>query len=131
MIDMNETKLTGNLVANIETTTAGETTVTRGRLIRTNSHRDRESGEWKQSAPMGFDFEVWGNHGKALAEKAGKGTAILIEGAWIPNHFEKEDGTKVFGIRLRVTRWQIVAQPGSRTATPKRRTRKKTTAAKA
>ena len=129
MIDMNETKLTGNLVADLATTEAGETTVTRGRMIRTNSHRDRESGEWKKSEPMGFDFEVWGNHGKALADKASKGTALLIEGAWIPNHFEKEDGTKVFGIRLRVTRWQIVAQPGSRTAAPKRRTTRRKTAA--
>ncbi len=125
MIDMNETKLTGNLVADLATTEAGETTVTRGRMIRTNSHKDRDSGEWKKSEPMGFDFEVWGNHGKAMAEKASKGTAILIEGAWIPNHFEKEDGTKVFGIRLRVTRWQIVAQPGSRTAPPKPKARRK------
>ncbi len=117
MIQMNETKLTGNLVSDLQTTNAGETTVTRGRLIHSNSHRDRESGEWKKSEPMGFDFEIWGNYGKALADKASKGTAILIEGGWIPNHFEKEDGTKVYGMRLRLTRWQILAQPGSRTAT--------------
>lgn len=129
MIDINETKLTGNLAADPKTTTAGETTVTRGRLIRSNSFKDRESGEWIRTEPMGFDFEVWGNHGKALAEKAKKGTAILIEGGFIPNNFEKEDGTKVHGIRLRVNRWQIVAQPGSRTTTAKRRTRKKATAA--
>lgn len=131
MIDMNETQLTGNLVADLATTEAGETTVTRGRIIRTNSHRDRDSGEWKKSEPMGFDFEVWGNHGKAMAEKASKGTALLIEGAWIPNHFEKEDGTKVFGIRLRVTRWQIVAQPGERAATAKPKARRKAAPANA
>ena len=129
MIAMNETKLTGNLVSDLQTNEAGETTVTRGRIIHTNSHRDRESGEWKKSEPMGFDFEIWGNYGKALEDKAGKGTAILIEGAWIPNHFEKEDGTKVFGMRLRLTRWQILAQPGSRTAPAKKKaTRRRTKA---
>lgn len=116
MIAMNETKLTGNLVSDLQTTNAGETTVTRGRIIHTNSHRDRESGEWVKSEPMGFDFEIWGNYGKAIEDKARKGTAILIEGSWIPNHYEKEDGTKVYGVRLRLTRWQILAQPGTRTA---------------
>ena len=97
-------------------------------IIHTNSHRERESGEWKKSKPMGFDFEIWGNYGKALSDKAGKGTAILIEGAWIPNHFEKEDGTKVYGMRLRLTRWQILAQPATRTAPAKKSTRRRTKA---
>lgn len=117
MIDMNETQLTGNLVADLVTTGAGETTVTRGRLIRSNSHKDRESGEWKKSEPFAFDFEVWGKRGETLAAKARKGTAVFIAGGWIPNHFEKEDGTKVFAVRLRVNRCQILAQPGERAAT--------------
>lgn len=131
MIQMNETKLTGNLVSDLQTTEIGETTVTRGRLIRTNSHRDRESGEWIKSEPIGFDFEIWGNYGKALADKANKGTAILIEGGWIPNHYEKEDGTKVFGMRLRLTRWQILAQPGTRTTAAPAKKKARTSRSKA
>lgn len=141
MIDMNETKLTGNLVADLVTRTVTrtvtgpegkESTVTRGRIVRTNSHRDRRSGEWIKSELMGFDFELWGKSGENLTAKARKGTAILIEGAWVPNHFEKEDGAKVFGVRLRVNRWQIVAQPGSRTGSAipgKARSRRKAAAA--
>lgn len=131
MIAMNETKLTGNLVSDLQTTNAGETTVTRGRIIHTNSHRDRESGEWKYSEPMAFNFEVWGNYGKALGNKAGKGTSILIEGGWIPNHYEKEDGTKVYAVRLRLTRWQILAQPGNRTAAAPAKKKARTSRSKA
>ena len=117
MLDFNETKLTGNLVADLITATVptgeGETTVTRGRLIHTNSHKDRSSQQWVKSDPMAFDFEVWGKYGEALAAKARKGTAVFIEAGWVPNHYEK-DGTQVYSLRLRVNRWQIVAQPGSR-----------------
>ena len=116
MIDLNETKLTGNLAADPVTSAVGENSVTRGRLIRSNSHKDRESGEWLKSEPMAFDFEVWGNYGAALAEKAKKGTSLLIEGSWIPNHFTKEDGTRFYGLRLRVNRWQIVAHAGAKIA---------------
>ena len=131
MIDMNQTQLTGNLAADLGTAGAGETTVTRGRIIHTNSYKDRESGEWKKSEPFAFDFEVWGKRGETLAAKARKGTAVFIEGGWIPNHFEKEDGTKVFAVRLRVTRCQILAQPGDRAATEKLRTRRKSAGAAA
>lgn len=140
MFDLNETQLTGNLAADLVTATVTpsegpETTVTRGRLFRTNSHKDRDSGQWVKSDPMAFDFEVWGNYGEALAAKAQKGTAVFIEAAWVPNHYEKDDGTKVYGLRLRVNRWQIVARPGERRASesgagtpPKARRLRKTTA---
>lgn len=120
MIDMNETKLTGNLVADLtprtftSTESGEEFTVTWGRIVRTNSYR--KNGEWTKSDLMGFDFEVRGKSGENLAAKAHKGTAILIEGEWVPNIYDKEDGTKVFGVRLRVHRWQVIAQPGERRA---------------
>jgi single-stranded DNA-binding protein len=120
MFDLNETNLTGNLAADLTTTTVatakGETTVTRGRIIRTNSHKDATTRQWVKSDPMAFDFEVWGKYGEALAAKARKGTAVFIEAAWVPNHYEKDDGTRIFDLRLRVNRWQIVAQPGDRPA---------------
>jgi single-stranded DNA-binding protein len=113
MIDLNETQLTGNLAADLITATIGETTVTRGRLIRGNSYKDRQSGAWLKSEPMAFDFEVWGKYGAALATAAKQGTCLLIAGAWVPNHFMKKDGGKAYGLRLRVERWQVVAQPGA------------------
>ena len=63
---------------------------------------------------MAVDFEIWSAYGEAFAKTAKKGTAVLIEGKLRPNNYEKEDGTKVFGYRVRVDRWQIVAQPGQR-----------------
>lgn len=115
MIDMNKLSITGNLVADPETQQAGEATVTRARLIHTESFKDRESGEWKKGEPMSVDFEVWNGYGESFAKAAKKGCAVLIEGKLRLNKYErKEDGVTVYGYRVRVDRWQIIAQPGSR-----------------
>ncbi len=129
MIDMNQLSITGNLVADPETHQAGEATVTRARLIHTESFKDRESGEWKKGEPMSLDFEIWNGYGEAFANAAKKGTAVLIEGKLRLNKYErKEDGVTVFGYRVRVDRWQIVAKPGTRPAAKKQaRTRRDTT----
>ena len=119
MIDMNQISLTGNLIADPEAHQAGEASVIRARLIHTESFKDRDSGEWKKGEPMAVDFEIWNAYGEAFAKAAKKGTAVLIEGKLRPNNYEREDGTKVFGYRVRVDRWQIVAQPGQRPGLPK------------
>ena len=109
--------ITGNLVADPETQQAGEATVTRARLIHTESFKDRESGEWKKGEPMSVDFEVWNGYGESFAKVAKKGTAVLIEGKLRPNVYtRKEDGVTVYGYRVRVDRWQVVAKPGTRPA---------------
>lgn len=131
MIDMNKLTITGNLVADAETSKAGEATVTRARLIHTESFKDRESGEWKKGEPMAIDFEIWNNYGEAFVKAARKGTAVLIEGKLRLNKYErKEDGMTVYGYRVRVDRWQIVAKPGTSPAAKKlARSRKDATAA--
>ena len=140
MIDKNRLEITGNLVAAPELRyTPKGNPVVRARLIHTDSHKDRETGEWVKGKPMGIDFEIWGTYAEAFANKARKGTALLLEGALKPNDFEKEDGTKVFSVRLRVNEWQIVAQPRVKddageslpeeAAASKGRNRRKTTAA--
>jgi single stranded DNA-binding protein len=132
MIDMNKLSLTGNLVADPETHQVGEGTVTRARLIHTDSFKDRESGEWKKSEPMAVDFEIWNGYGESFAKVAKKGTAILIEGKLRPNVYtRKEDGVTVYGYRVRVDRWQIIAKPGTRPAAKgQARSRRSSAAAK-
>lgn len=130
MIDMNKLTITGNLVVDPETHQAGEATVTRARLIHTETFKDRETGLWQKGEPMAVDFEIWNAYGEAFAKTVKKGTAVLIEGRLRPNNYEKkEGGTAVFGYRVRVDRWQIVAKPGTRTAAKPARTRRGVTAA--
>ena len=132
MIDMNKISLTGNLVADPETHQAGEASVSRGRLIHTESYKDKESGEWEKGEPMAVEFEIWNGYGEAFAKVAKKGTAVLIEGKLRSNNYtRKEDGVIVYGFRIRVDRWQVIAQPGSRSGTPKARTAKSRRAANA
>lgn len=130
MIDMNKLSLTGNLVADPETQQAGESTVTRARLIHTESFKDRESGEWKKGEQMAVDFEVWNGYGESFAKAVTKGTAVLIEGKLRPNNYtRKEDGVTVYGFRVRVDRWQVVAKPGTRPATKQAKGRRGSNAA--
>lgn len=112
MIDKNRFEITGNLVAapELRYTPKGKAVVT-ARLIHTDSHKDRESGQWKKGKPMGIDFQIWGAYAEAFIQKAGKGTAVLLVGRMKPNEFEGKGGTKYYGLRLRVDEWQIVAQP--------------------
>jgi len=114
MIELNQLLVTGNLVAAPETRPAGESSVTRGRILHSSSYRDRQTGERKKTEPLGIDFEIWNGYGEAFAQHVGKGTAVLLEGELKPNNYEREDGSMSFGFRLRVDRWQIVAQPGER-----------------
>jgi single-strand DNA-binding protein len=130
MIDMNQFAITGNLVADPETQQAGKASVTRARLIHTNSYKDRESGEWRKGEPMAVDFEIWNAYGESFAKAVKKGTAVLIEGKMLPNNFtRKEDGVTVYGYRVRVDRWQIIAQPGARPAAAKGQPRSRRSAA--
>jgi len=118
MIDKNRFEITGNLVAapELRYTPKGKAVVN-ARLIHTDSHKDRESGQWEKGKPMGIDFQIWGAYAEAFIQKAGKGTAVLLEGRMKPNEFTGKDGTKYYGLRLRAEQWQIVAQPRAKEET--------------
>lgn len=111
MIDKNKLAITGNLVATPELRyTPKGTAVVNARIIHTDSRKDKETGEWKKGEPMGIDFVVWGPYAEAFVKKVRKGTAVLLEGPLKPNNYEK-DGAKIYGLRLEVEEWQVIAQP--------------------
>lgn len=117
MIKKNRLEITGNLVADPELRyTPKGTAVVRARILHTDSHKDRESGQWKKGKPMGIDFEVWGAYAETFVQKVRKGTAVLLDGRLKPNEFTGKDGTKYFGLRLRVDQWQVIAHPRAKDA---------------
>lgn len=112
MIDKNRFEITGNLVAAPELRyTKKGTPVAHARIIHNRSYKDRETGEWKKGKAMGIDITVWGAYGEAFVNHANKGTAVFLVGEMEPNDFEAKDGTKYFGLRVKVNEWNIIGHP--------------------
>jgi len=129
MIEENTITLTGNLVANPETREGQEKgeTFTTARLMHSDSYKDRESGEWKQTEPFGLDLTIQGKYGEAFADAAKKGSLVYVTGKLAANNWEDENG-KHYGFRLKVTRWQIQnppAKPAAKKTTAKKTAKKK------
>ena len=111
MIDKNKLAITGNLVATPELRyTPSGRPVANGRIIHTDSRKDKETGEWKKGEPMGLNFTVWGPYAEAFVKKVRKGTAVLLEGPLKPDTYKK-DGVEIPVVRLEVQEFQVIAQP--------------------
>lgn len=112
MIELNNLKITGNLVAIAETREGqakGETFTT-ARILHSDSYKDQESGEWKQTEPIGLDLVIQGKYGEAFTKATEKGTSVYVEGQLKPNNWEDADG-KHYGMRIKVSNWQIQQRP--------------------
>ena len=107
----NITIITGNLAANpILKNIADGTPVCGARLIHSESYFDRASNEWKDGNPVAIDLELWGKSAEAFEARTRKGTELFIESTLVSNNNEKEDGSKVYGHRLRVTSWKVISR---------------------
>lgn len=128
MIEENTMTLTGNLVSNPETREGQEKdeTFTTARLMHSDSYKDRESGEWKQTEPFGLDLTIQGKYGEAFAKATKKGSLVYVTGKLAANNWEDDNG-KHYGFRLKVTRWQTQNPPKK---APTKKTAAKKTAKK-
>lgn len=100
MTDLNDLKLTGNLVADMQLKTAGETTFGVFTLA-SNRKRRSEDGTWKSIPTFFRNLAVFGNRAKALKPYLVKGAKILVTGHLANNDYEK-DGVKVSTLIVRV-----------------------------
>lgn len=56
------------------------------------------------------NVKVFGRHTEKLAEMLGKGTGVVIVGAWASDNYEKDDGTKVESYYVNALSVQIVCR---------------------
>ena len=92
----------GNLAATPELK-QGPHVYTHARVLVTDTERDRETGEFRDTATTGYDVTVFGADAESLvrtAEESGN-VRVLFSGDYSVKTFERQDGST--GISHRVT----------------------------
>lgn len=81
------------------------------RLITNVGWKDKGSQELKSRAE-GFNYEIWGESGRVLAERIEKGDQLYVVSE--PRNDQYVDGNNVkhYSVRFRVNRWQRLGKRG-------------------
>ena len=105
MFTKNTIQLTGNITKTAETRKAGETTVTRARLIHNETIR-KADGETVERM-VAVDLDIWGKRGEAFAEHITTKTPVYVEGSLQLDQWE-QDGEPRSRLLVRVDDWQFL-----------------------
>ncbi len=105
MFQRNRIELTGNITKPPKTATAGDTSVTRARLIH-NETVQRSNGETFERLTA-VEIQIWGKSGEAFAEHVTSKKPVYIEGSLQLAEWEK-DGERLFHHYIRVNHWQFL-----------------------
>ena len=109
MFTRNQIQLSGNIAKTAETRTAGESTVTRARLMHNDVIR-KADGETVERL-VAIDVEIWGKRGTAFAEHVTTKTPVFVEGKLQLDQWQAEDGSPRSRLLVRVDDWQFLAAP--------------------
>ena len=108
MPSINQTIVTGNLVADPELKKiSSDNSVVNVRLLH-NRRKRTEGGEWEDLEPVAYDLTIWGKSAEAFVTRCQKGSQLFLKGELEPNNYEKDD-KKVYSYRLVVNDWQVIA----------------------
>ena len=106
MFTKNTIQLTGNITKTAETRKAGDTTVTRARLMHNETYRKTDGTEAERVVAV--DLDIWGKRGEAFAEHITTKTPVYIEGRLQLDQWE-QDGEKRSRLLIRVEDWQFLS----------------------
>lgn len=115
MFTKNRVELTGNIAKQPETRTAGETTVTRARLMH-NESIARPGGEAIEKL-VAIDLEIWGKRGESFASLATSKTPVHVEGRLQMDQWE-QNGQSRSRLLVRVDEWQFLLPKAAATSHP-------------
>ena len=110
MYTRNRIEITGNITKTPETVTAGDTTVTKARLIHNESIRKADGATVEKM--VAIDLEIWGKRGEAFAKHVTTKSPVAIEGKLQLDQWEK-DGEPRSRLVIRVEDWQFIAPKSS------------------
>ena len=105
MFTRNRIEITGNVTKNAETVKAGETTVTKVRLMHNEIIR-RSDGDPIERV-VAVDLEIWGKRGEAFAKHIDSKTPVIVEGRLQLDQWES-NGEKRSRLLVRVEDWQFI-----------------------
>ena len=106
MFTRNRIEITGNITKAAETVKAGETTVTKARLMHNEVIRRSEGDPIKRL--VAIDLEIWGKRGEAFARHITTKTPVHIEGRLQLDQWQA-DGETRSRLLIRVDDWQFIA----------------------
>jgi single-strand DNA-binding protein len=105
MFNKNTIQLTGNITKSAETRKAGDTTVTRARLIHNETIRKADGDTVERMVAV--DLDIWGKRGEAFAEHITTKTPVYVEGSLQLDQWE-QDGEPRSRLLVRVEDWQFL-----------------------
>lgn len=105
MFTRNRIEITGNITKTAETVKAGETTVTKARLMHNEVIRRAEGDPIERVVAV--DLEIWGKRGEAFAKHIDRKTPVAVEGRLQLDQWEA-DGEKRSRLLVRVEDWQFI-----------------------
>lgn len=92
--DLNEVRLLGNITSDIEMRFTNSGTAVASFGVATN-RRFKQGDEWKDETDF-HNIVVWANLAQGLAQRAKKGTRVLITGRLQTRSWEGQDGQKKY-----------------------------------
>lgn len=107
---VNKVILLGNLGADPELKTFGETSVAKFSLATSESWKSKE-GE-KKTETQWHNCEVWGKMAEIISHFAKKGSTLYVEGAVKYDSYEK-DNEKKFITKIKVDNFKFIGGGGS------------------
>ncbi len=106
MFTKNHIQLTGNIAKTAQTRKAGDTTVTRARLMHNERVRNAD-GEVTERL-VAVDLDIWGKRGEAFAKHVTSKIPVCVEGKLQLDQWEHE-GQMHSRLLIRVTDWQFLS----------------------
>lgn len=115
MFTRNRIELTGNIAKQPETRAAGDSTVTRARLMH-NESIPRPDGEPIERL-VAIDLEIWGKRGEAFANLATSKSPVHVEGRLQMDQWE-QNGQSRSRLLVRVDEWQFLLPKAANAPAP-------------
>lgn len=106
-MNVNTVAISGNLVADCEKKTAGQTPLA-SFVIAVNESRKNSTGEW-EDYPNFIECNLFGNRVKSYAASLVKGTKVFISGKLYQSRWQK-DGQNMSKISVTVDTIEIMAK---------------------
>lgn len=92
--DLNEVKLLGNMTQDVELRFTNNGNAVGNFSVATN-RRFKQGDEWKDASEF-HNIVVWGNLAQGLAQRAKKGTRVLVTGRLQTRSWDGQDGQKKY-----------------------------------
>lgn len=106
MPNVNRVILVGHLTRDIETRTAGSSTVANVGLAV--SHKFKTAAGEQREETCFLDCEAWGKQAEILTQYVGKGDPIYLEGRLKLDQWEDKDGSKRSKVKVVIENFQFL-----------------------